>query len=63
MEETKIKIRPTLMAMKEGDLVKFPILQLKSVRTQASELGAIYNRQFSTRMNREEKTIEVRRTM
>ena len=35
--------------------------RLKSVRTQASELGAIYNRQFKTKTNRENQTITVKR--
>ena len=37
------KIRPALVALEVGDTVTFPISRLKSVRTQASELGAIYN--------------------
>jgi len=36
---------------------------LKSVRTQASELGAIHNRQFKTKTNREEQTIIVKRIL
>ena len=36
---------------------------MKSVRTQASELGAIYNRQFKTRTDREKQTITVMRTL
>ena len=39
MIEITQKIRPTLYEMAVGDTVKFPISRLKSVRTQASELG------------------------
>ena len=46
MSENLEKIRPALVALEVGESVSFPISRLKSVRTQASELGAIYNRQF-----------------
>ena len=49
MSENLEKIRPALVALEVGESVSFPISRLKSVRTQASELGAIYNRQFKTR--------------
>lgn len=55
------KIRPTLLELAVGESVMFPISRLKSVRTQASELGAIYERKFVTKMNREERTVEVHR--
>lgn len=45
MAENVVKIRPALTALKIGESITFPISKLKSVRTQASELGAIYNRQ------------------
>lgn len=53
MSENLEKIRPALVALEVGESVSFPISRLKSVRTQASELGAIYNRQFKTRTDRE----------
>ena len=61
MAENLEKIRPALTALEVGDAVVFPISRLKSVRTQASELGAIYNRQFKTKTNRENQTITVKR--
>lgn len=39
----------------------FPIERLKTVRTQASELGAIYDRVYTTTTDRVERTIEVKR--
>lgn len=57
------KIRPALVALEVGDTVTFPISRLKSVRTQASELGAIYNRKFKTRTDREKHTITVKRIL
>ena len=47
--------------MAVGDIVKFPITRLKSVRTQASELSIMYERQYTTRTDRVEKTIVVKR--
>ena len=61
MAENMEKIRPALVALEVGDTVTFPISRLKSVRTQASELGAIYNRQYKTQTNRENMTITVKR--
>lgn len=57
------KIRPVLVALEVGNAVTFPISRLKSVRTQASELGAIYNRQFKTKTDRDNQTITVTRIM
>lgn len=59
MVENLEKIRPALTALEVGDAVVFPISRLKSVRTQASELGAIFNRRFKTKTNRENQTITV----
>ncbi len=61
MVENLEKIRPALTALEVGDAVGFPISRLKSVRTQASELGAIFNRRFKTKTNRENQTITVSR--
>ena len=61
MVENLEKIRPALTALEVGDAVVFPISRLKSARTQASELGAIFNRRFKTKTNRENQTITVSR--
>ena len=61
MAGEKNKIRPTLFDLEIGQSHSFPIEKLKSVRTQASELGAIHGRIYVTKMNRETKTIEVTR--
>ena len=47
MVEISAKIRPSLIALNVGDEISFPIEKLKSVRTQASELGAIMSRQYT----------------
>ena len=61
MAEILEKIRPMLMALGVGDSVTFHISRLKSVRTQASELGAIYCRQYKTKTDRAAQTITVTR--
>ena len=61
MAENLEKIRPVLTALEIGGEVTFPISRLKSVRTQASELGAIFNRLFKTRTDLENQTITVKR--
>ena len=63
MDALSQSIRPALVALEVGDEITFHISRLKSVRTQASELGAIYNRQFKTRTDREKQTITVIRTL
>ena len=63
MAEILEKIRPALTALEVGGTATFPISRLKSVRTQASELGAIYNRQFKTRTDRVKHTITVKRVL
>lgn len=61
MAEYLDKIRPVLVALQIGETVDFPIARLKSVRTQVSELGAIFNRQFTTKTNRIAQIISVKR--
>lgn len=61
MVENLEKIRPALVTLEVGDAIVFPISRLKSVRTQASELGAIFNRRFKTKTNRTNQTITVSR--
>ncbi len=61
MEEKITKLRPALYAMAIGETMTFPITRLKSVRTCASELGMMYERQYTTKTDRVSKTIEVTR--
>ncbi len=63
MVENLKKIRPALVALKVGASLTFPISRLKSVRTQASELGAIYDRRFKTETDRANHTITVKRIL
>lgn len=53
--------RTFIVCFLSGLSADFPIARLKSVRTQASELGAIFNRQFTTKTNRIAQIISVKR--
>lgn len=61
MDNEQLKVRPTLANMEVGESVTFPIEKMKSVRTQATEIGAIKGVTFKTKTNRIERTIEVKR--
>lgn len=61
METYNVKVRPALFKMNVGESLVYPIEKMKNVRTQASELGAIYERQYTTHTNRADRTIEVTR--
>ena len=62
MENITKKIRPTLLGMAIGEIITFPIEKLKSVRVQASELGAMFDMGFKTRTDRVLRIIEITRT-
>lgn len=61
MEITTAKVRPSLIEMEVGQVIAFAIEKMKNIRTTCSELGAIYQRQYTTHVNRMERTIEVTR--
>lgn len=61
MEANTTKIRPTLVEMSIGETKTFHISRMKSVRTQASELSAMMDRQYTTHTDRVNKTIDVTR--
>lgn len=52
METDTTKVRPQLVGMNVGDEINFPIEKLRTVRAQASELGAILDRKYRTKMDR-----------
>lgn len=61
MEEKIPKIRPLLKLLNVGCSVIFPIERMKSVRAQASELGAIFDRKYKTCIDRYERILIVTR--
>lgn len=61
MDISTSKVRPTLYNMEIGQVLVFEIEKMKNIRTTCSELGAIYQRKYSTHVVRENRTIEVKR--
>lgn len=61
MEFNPPKIRPALLALEVDESVAFDIRRLKSVRTQASELGAMYLIKFKTKTDVDKRIITVTR--
>lgn len=61
MDTIQTKVRPALMELKVGETATFPIEKMKTVRTQASEIGAIYDRVLTTSTDRVARTISVKR--
>ncbi len=57
--DQQLPISSTLKDLKVGESATYPILRLRTVRSQASELGAMLDRVYSTCMNREARTITV----
>lgn len=57
----KIKVLPTLQAMKVGDEVEFPISRLMTVQGSASKQSLVLDRKYSTRTDRERKVVIVTR--
>lgn len=60
-EIISVKIRPVIMGLEVGETKVFPIDKMKSVRTQASEIGAITERHFTTKTDRDASTITITR--
>lgn len=54
-------LRGTLYGMKVGDITNFPLEKMKSVRATASELGAMRNRKYQTKMDKPNQLIWVKR--
>lgn len=54
-------IRATLKEMAIGDLLHFPTSRLSVVRSTATTLGVELDRKYSSRLNRENMTIDVTR--
>lgn len=62
MGEKAVSISTVIAAMKPGEEVSFPLERLRSVRVLSSDCGLRLGRNYSTRSNREARTVTVRRT-
>lgn len=61
MNYQKTSVRQTIIQLSVGESVTYDLERLKSIRTQASELGAVFNRKYTTKTNREARTLTVTR--
>jgi hypothetical protein len=61
MRRKSDSVTSILLNLEVGEQASFPILRLKSVRTQASELGAMYGRVYTTMTDRVNQLIVVER--
>lgn len=61
MAEKKPKISHAITNLEVGDKTIFPIEKIRSVRSEASSLGAILDRVFKASMDREARTVVVTR--
>ena len=52
-----------IMGLKVGESANFPIRRMRTIRTLASELGAMFGRQYSTCMDRAHNNISVIRKL
>ena len=56
-------LRATLKSMSIGDIVCFPVCKMSVVRSMVSNLGYELERRYTTKHNRENKTVDVTRVM
>lgn len=59
--ETKNTMKGSIIALKIGGEVIFPIEKVESIRVYASNVGAVYGRKFKTNVNRKNGTVTVKR--
>jgi hypothetical protein len=60
MEKT-VKIRPAILAMEIGETISFPLMKVSCVRVQTSEIGLVYKRKYTTKTDRVNDIISVKR--
>lgn len=60
----KTSFRQRIIDMGMGDSITIPVEQVgyTTIRTYASDLGFAYNRRYSTRRNRADRTYTITRT-
>lgn len=63
MEENQVTVNATLRGMEIGGMATYPIVKMKSIRVQATELGVILSRKYKTALNRKAGTITVTRVL
>ena len=56
-------IRPVLEGLAVGDYTEYPLERMDAVKTTASDIGTKRGRVYSTRIQKESKTIRVTRML
>ena len=59
--EEKIRIRPTIRSLAVNEKAVFPLEKLNCVRSNAGEIALIHERKFTTKTDREARTITITR--
>lgn len=60
-KEKRIPLRLQIRELEPGKSISFPIRRMQTIKTTCYELGTIYCRKFSTKLNRQQEIITVTR--
>jgi hypothetical protein len=60
-EDTAKSRRGMILDLDVGESIDFPMSDLQTIRTECSRSGLQYDRKFSTKTNRESRTVTVTR--
>lgn len=60
-KEKRIPLRLQIRELEPGKSISFPIQKMQTIKTTCYELGTIYCRKFSTKLNRQQEIITVTR--
>lgn len=60
-KEKRIPLRLQIRELEPGKSISFPIQRMQTIKTTCYELGTIYSRKFSTKLNRQQEIITVTR--
>lgn len=60
-KEKRIALRLQIRELEPGKSISFPIQRMQTIKTTCYELGTIYCRKFSTKLNRQQEIITVTR--
>jgi hypothetical protein len=60
-KEKRIPLRLQIRELEPGKSISFPIQRMQTIKTTCYELGTIYCRKFSTKLNRQQEIITVTR--
>lgn len=59
--EENIRIRPTIKKLEVNEKAVFPLEKLNCVRSNAGEIALIFDRKYTTKTDKEARTITITR--